>query len=398
VTTVQHSDDTHRVVVLPPPPPASVERPAPPIIPPPPMGPPDRTAALPAPAHRRTTRWLVIGLLALSVIAAAGVALFLYWQPEFVATSFDVPDAVVSGDDVVVVAKLANEGPASGDLEVTLLVNGVPAQDTVVTVASGAEETVTFTLPDLPAGSHRLALADWEGMDGTVWVMTPPRFEVNGLTVTPTTMDINTSDEASVSLDITNVGEADGTHVLELLLDGRVVETRPIDLRGESSTDVSFTVTVDEPGTHTLQAGAVTVTFDVHQIERPPNGTVLINQIGGGANRLTIVNNGTSDAVVVLANPGSGQPALLSVYVHGGASRVIGNLRDGTYVVYYAEGTDWCTHFNTFTRDATYGRFDGVTVYESSASFYTVHTVRFGIEDGSGSPTENVPPGDFPSM
>lgn len=76
-----------------------------------------------------------------------------------------------------------------------------------------------------------------------------------------------------------------GTHVLELLLDGRVAETRPIDLRGESSTDVAFTVTIDEPGTHTLQA--VTVTFNVHQVERPPNGTVLANQIGGGANRLT---------------------------------------------------------------------------------------------------------------
>lgn len=72
------------------------------------------------------------------------------------------------------------------------------------------------------------------------------------------------------------------------------------------------------------------------------------------------MNNGTSDALV-LANPGSGQPALLNVYVHTPASRMIGNLRDGTLVVYYAVGTDWCTHFNTFTRDATYGRFDGVT-------------------------------------
>jgi hypothetical protein len=401
MTTLKH--DTQRVVVLPPPPPppsTTVDRPAPPVIPPPPMGPPDETTtrATPAPSRSPTTRWLIIGLLALGVIAAAGVSLFMYWQPDFVATSFDVPNAVVQGDDVVVVARLTNEGPASGDIELTVLVNDVPAQTAAVSVAAGSEEAIKFTLPGLPAGTHRLALADWEGMDGTVWVMTPARFEIQALTVTPSTMDINTSDQASVSVGISNVGEADGTDVLELLLNGSVMETRPVDLRGESRMDVPFTVTIDEPGTHTLQVGDATVTFDVHQIERPPNGTTLVNQIGGGANQLTIVNNGTTDAVVVLANPGDNQPALLSIYVHGGGSRTIGSLRDGTYVVYYAEGSDWCTHFNTFTQDTTYGRFDGVTIYESSASFHTIHTVRFGVDDGGGSPTVNVQPGDFPSM
>lgn len=407
VEMMQHdplpSGDVHRAgagLVSPPPPPpppagSLLEQP-----PPPPLGaglPPDPRGT------RRSASWLKPVLISVAVLAAVGIAVMLLVllvpHAQFVVDSFEVPAAIVSGEDVAVDVALANEGGAAGEQELTVLVDGEPAASTSVTLEAGAREAVTIPVTGLDPGTHELALADWEGLSGHVWVMTPAEFEIDAVAVSPNPMDINEGEEATVMVTVSNVGEAEGSHGLQLLLDGEVVTERSVDsLDGGATAEESFTVTVDGPGSHEVSVEDLAVDFEVYQLERPANGTTIVNDIGGGANQLTIHNNRTDDAVVVLASPGGDQPALLSVYVRGESSHTVASIRDGTYVTYFAHGSDWCTHRREFTRDTFYGRFEGNDVYESPGSTYTIFTVEFGVGAGDAVPTEGLTRDAFPGM
>ena len=321
---------------------------------------------------------------------------------------FEVPESVISGEDVVVSVLVTNEGPGTVSQQLTLVAeaqNQVRAatpdpQTARLDLAGGAEESVRFVFPALAPGDYDLTatIGDWEGSAGDVWVMTPATFEIGSVAISPDPMDINDSQEATVTASITNVGEADGTYLLSLVLDGGIIEERSIDLRGGTSTEETFPVTVTEAGAHEVAAGDVTVSFEAYQLERPANGTVLTNQIGGGRNELRITNNFDEDHVVVLAEPGEGNPALLSVYVRGGASHTVYGIRDGTYTIYYAYGSAWCTHNQAFTQGAGYGRFEDDDTFTSSPTMSTWVALEFGITDGPGSPTDWLSEDDFPTM
>jgi hypothetical protein len=385
---------------------------SPPLPPPPPPGPrleqpppPPPAAGLPPEprATRRPASWLKPILIAVAALTTLGIAVVLVAlllpHAELVVDSFDVPTAVVSGDDVPVDVALANEGDAAGEQELTVLVDGEPAASTTVALDAGTQETITITVTGLAPGTYDVALADWEGLSDVVWVMTPPEFEVDTVSVSPSPMDINESDQAAVLVTVANIGEAQGSHGLQLLLDGEVVAERSVDLLdGGATAEESFTVTVDGPGSHEVSVDGVTASFEVYQLERPANGTTIINDIGGGANQLTIRNNFTEDAVIALARPGDDQPALLSVYVRGESSHTVSGIRDGTYVTYFAHGSDWCTYHREFTRGAFYGRFEGNDVYESAGSTYTIFTVEFGVGAGEAVPTEGLTSDAFPGM
>jgi hypothetical protein len=443
------------------------------------------------PLHRKR---YVYASIALGVALLAVAAIVLYPRPDVVATSFTMPDVALSGEDVMVSVQLANEGRSAGEHTITVLVDGKPAQSATTNLEAGSDEVVDVAISDLAPGTHELALADWDGFGGVLWVMTPPvfelpdsvvsgedvvvsvlvtnegpgtvaqeltlvaqgqdstvtgdpqatslelaggaeqsvrfvfpalapddyeltatigdwegqagdvwvmtpaRFEVDAIDVQPSPMDINDSQEATVTTSITNAGEADGTYQLRLELDGELIEERSIDLRGGTSTEETFPVTVTEAGTHELVAGDATVSFEAYQLERPANGTLLTNQIGGGGNELRITNNFDEDYLVVLARPGEGNPALLSVYVRGGASHTVYGIRDGTYSTYYAYGSAWCSHHQAFTQGAGYGRYEDDDTFTSSSTSYTWVALTFGITEGPGSPTGWVSEAEFPTM
>ena len=388
---------------IPTPPPAPP--PGPPLEPSPPPPPPPGAGLPPEPeaGRRPPASGLKAILIAVAALAAVGIAVVLVVvllpHAEFAVDSFEVPAAIVSGEDVEVEVALANEGGAAGEQELTLLVDGEPTSTTTVTLDPGTQETLTMSVTGLAPGTYELALGDWEGLSGLVWVMTPPEFEIDAVTVSPSPMDINDSDQATVLVTVSNLGEAQGSHGLQLLLDGEAVAERSVDLlEGGATTEESFTVTVDEPGAHEVSLDDVTVSFEVYQLERPANGTTMVNELAGGANQLTIRNNSAEDAVVVLAGPGDDQSALLSVYVHGENSHTVSGVQDGTYVTYFAQGHDWCTHHREFTRSAYYGRFEGDDVYQSTSSTYTIYTVEFGIDADDAMPTEGLTRDAFPGL
>ena len=398
------SGSVHRAgagLVNPPPPPPPPAGPTLGQSPPPPPG-----AGLPSEPRagkRSPASWLKPVLIAVAALAAVGIAVMLVAlllpHAEFTVASFEVPAAVVSGEDVEVDVAVVNEGDALGEQELTVLVDGAPAAGATVTLEAAAQGTVTISVTGLDPGTYELALAEWEDRSGLVRVMTPPEFEIDAVTVSPSPMDINESDQASVLVTIFNVGEAPGSHSLRLLLDGEIVAERSVDLLdGGATVEESFTVTVEGPGAHEVSVDDVTVEFEVYRFERPSNGTTIVNELGGGSNQLTIRNNAAGDAVVVLASPGDDQPALLSVYVRGESSHTVSGIQDGTFVTYFAEGSDWCAHRQAFTQDPVYGRFEESRDYASTGSTYTIHTVEFGVDVDDAMPLEGLTSDAFPGM
>lgn len=328
-----------------------------------------------------------------------------------VPPSVEVPDTIVAGEDLIVNVSLRNDGSTAVDHEVslTLEADGTwpgtaigrrPApiiQRYPIELSPSAEETITAEFTGLAPGLYRLELqiADWQTSAGTVQVLAPAEFETSAIETPPSTIDLITNPDVTVVVDVANVGDLTGSFLLQAALDGTVVEERNIELAGGTSATETFVFTITTPGPHEVSVGDTVAAFEAYQIQRPDNGTVIFNEIGGGSNELTIVNNNTNDVFVVLAAPGEGTPALLGVYVHGGSSHTVYGIRRGTYEQYYSFGSAWCTFHGAFTEDATYGRFEFAGEFDSSSTMYTTVTLTFGATDG-WSPTESVPEDSFP--
>lgn len=331
------------------------------------------------------------------VLAAVVAAVLIFYRPAFEVTAITAPADVVAGDDVVLTVDVGNDGLRGGELELTVLVGDRPEQTVIAEVAAGAQERVRIVLRDLPAGTHRLTLADWDEPAASVWVMTPAEIVVDYLVVEPSPIDVRSQTEATVLVGLSNLGEAPGSHAIDLLLDGEHADGRGIDLTGGEVVEESFTITVDSPGDHEVSVGDVTQAFRAHTLHRPDNGEQLVNTIGGGSNQLEITNNDDRDVLIVLAGPDD-DDALLSVYVRAGSSTTVTRLRNGSYRAYYMHGTGWCTHFKQFTRQASAGRFDGTADFESTATHYTVYTLEMGVSGEDSSPTQYLDLDDVPSF
>lgn len=320
--------------------------------------------------------------------------------PEMVAVEVGTDDGAAPTATFVVTVRIGNAGPGAVANEVELSLRpGSWVQRRPISLQSGFFTTLTFEVDGITPGTYdlRVTVGDLEQAVGSVWVPTPARFELGDVTVSPNPMDVNTSRELTVVAAVSNLGEAAGSYSVPVLLDGELVELRDIDLAGGERFEDTFVITVGSPGSHELSVGDTTIPFRAYQLERPGNGTVLFNQIGGGSNRLRIVNNSGSDVLVVLTAPGEDQPGLLAVYVHAGSNSTVRSIRSGTYSHFYVFGSEWCSHLRAFTRDVSRGRFANDDVYTSTSSTYTQMDIEFGIIDGVGTPTHHVPEDAFPA-
>ncbi|MDO8847760.1 MAG: hypothetical protein Q7W51_05180 [Coriobacteriia bacterium] len=340
---------------------------------------------------------IIGGVAALLLVVVLAVVFFP--RPKIAVTGFTVPESVLSGEDIVATVEIANTGWAKGDYPLTILMDGATVNGQSVSVAARSQKRVEVTIPAGGiSGSYDISVAGWDGPGDTVWVMAPAEFVVDWLEVTPDPLDVNTSSQATAEVSVSNIGDVEGDYVISLTVDGAVVEERTIHLEAESTAEELFTFAVSGPGSHEVAAADQVATLDAHQILRPDNGTVLINQLSGGSNVFTVVNNSEDDVFVVISQPGEAQPALLAVYVTAQNATSVRGVRDTTYVCYYMEGAGWCGHCQRFTEAFDYGRFDATGELKSGGGMYTESVVTFGIKEGDGTPTESVGEEDFPTM
>jgi hypothetical protein len=192
------------------------------------------------------------------------------------SVSADVSAATVtSGTPVTVTADVENTGDEVGDIEVVLKVNGVVTETETVVLGAGDSTSVTWAVTKTTPGTYTV---DVNGETATFTVEAAPEpaaFETSNLTVTPAS--VQAGEDITVTVTVENTGEESGSYTVEIELDGAMVDSESVTLDGGASTPVSFTVSSETEGSHTVTVDDLSESFTV---EAPPAGfpwtTVLI--------------------------------------------------------------------------------------------------------------------------
>ena len=140
----------------------------------------------------------------------------------------------------------------------------------------------------------------------------------------------------------------------------------------------------------TSRAAAPSLAAATCATSRPHSGTILHSEIRGGPGTLTIKNTLSQDAAIVLVQ---GRSKAFSVYVRTHAKTTVGNIKDGTYTIYYTVGSRFSVCQGRFTSGATYWRVNKHLPFVAAG---TVATLILYAVNGNA-PLTQISPGGFPS-
>lgn len=321
-------------------------------------------------------------------------SVYVMTPAEFVLDDITVsPTEVNVGGELTVSVQYSNIGEADGSYTLRVEFDERVIEERTVELEGNSSGEATFTTTAEGRGSIVVSV---NGQPRRIQVLAPAEFVTDGVDVSPNPANVNALLPVSVVVRLSNIGDVEGLHTVDFMIDNVVVESRSVTVGGGQSADELFTFVPNHPGIHVVGVAGQTVELDVYQIQRPDNGTVLVNEIGGGSNRLKIDNQRSKDMLVVLTDPADPSRQLLSVYVQANSTSTVRGIQSGTYTPFYSDGSDWCVFYQRFTVDPDYGRFQDDSVFTASSSTYTIVTLTFGATDGGWSPTSDVDPDDFP--
>jgi hypothetical protein len=321
-------------------------------------------------------------------------SVYVMTPAEFVVDDITVsPTEVNVGGEVSVIVQYSNIGEADGSYTLRVEFDDRMIEERTVELEGNTAGEATFAFTAEGRGSMVVSVND---QPQRIQVLAPAEFVIDGLDVSPNPANVNALLPVTVAVRLSNIGDVEGVHTVDFMIDNLVVESRSVTVSGGQSAEELFTFVPNHPGIHVLGVAGQTVELDVFQLQRPDNGTVFVNELGGGSNRLKIDNQRSKDMLVVLTDPADPSRQLLSVYVHANSTSTVRGIRSGTYTTFYSDGSDWCVFYQRFTLDPDYGRFQDDSVFTASGSTYTIVTLTFGATDGAWSPTSNVDPDDFP--
>jgi S-layer protein (TIGR01567 family) len=164
----------------------------------------------------------------------------------------EMPDKVEPGEDVVI--KVTYKGDAIEGASITWDGDYIDDTDETGSLTYTAEDegiyTVTANKDGYLEGSEEIEVA-----------YPSAEFELADLTF-PENMSANK--EFTVSVDVTNTGDANGTYIAELEVNGSVVDSQNVTLDAGDTEKIEFTTRIAEAGTTTIEigteSGEITVT------------------------------------------------------------------------------------------------------------------------------------------
>ena len=199
------------------------------------------------------TSVLLVAALMASIAVSCGP------KAKFEVSSLTVtPGKVATGQPATVEADVANVGGAEGTYTATLKIDGETVGTKEVLVAAGGKERVSFSYAAETQGTYQVEL---NGLAGTLEVVKSPEFRVSSLEVSPS--EVVLGESVTVSADIENLEEVEGDYTATLMVDGEVVDTKEITVGAGATERVSFTLSLESSGAHTIELGGVTTTAKV---------------------------------------------------------------------------------------------------------------------------------------
>lgn len=131
------------------------------------------------------------------------------------------------------------------------------------------------------------------------------------------------------------------------------------------------------------------------QTRQPASGTYTRKIQRTGQGRLTIVDNGPTDAAISLVPVGT-RTATFTVYVRAGATFTVTGVKDGSYQIFQATGVDWDDATAGFTRTCGFKRFDAPTTFKTTGGSYTKWSISLTPSPDGHSSLSPVEPDQFP--
>ena len=116
-----------------------------------------------------------------------------------------------------------------------------------------------------------------EDNDGKYYVYTVLKFLVSDLSISP--VEAKAKQTITISVKVTNVGEQAGTYSVNLKLNGTLVDSKTVSLKGGESTVVTFQVITDKVGTFNVEVDGLKGAFTVKQIQLPWVSCAIITAV-----------------------------------------------------------------------------------------------------------------------
>ena len=186
------------------------------------------------------------------------------------------PEEIFPGDIVNVSVLVTNVGEETGTCKITLNIEGGDPITLNVTLGGGGFKRVSFEVSPLidPGFLPWTYDVEIEGLTGSFKVKepkTPARFEVYDLQVHPLEIVVEEEDDVwtfRISVNVTNTGDLEGNHTVELKIDGSVIDLRTLTLAGGEATIVLFEVQRGI-GTYQVEVEGLKDSFTVTLIHNP---------------------------------------------------------------------------------------------------------------------------------
>lgn len=106
-------------------------------------------------------------------------------------------------------------------------------------------------------------------------------FAMSNLTISPT--EVKVGEELTITVEVTNIGGREGSHLLSLWINGVSEETKEVILAPKAVKTIVFTVTRDEPGSYSVEVDGLIGSFTVKEkpVPQPINWPLIATIIAG---------------------------------------------------------------------------------------------------------------------
>jgi hypothetical protein len=173
------------------------------------------------------------------------------------------PAQVEANNQVTVVINVKNSGGISGIYSVDLKLNGLAVESKKVTLNSGAQSEVSFTVIKTVAGSYNVGVGSLSGSFIVKAPLKPVSINLKSLVISRTS--VKSGEEVTVNATLENTGELLGAYDLIFSIDGVQKNPSSVTIDGGKTviSTMKFSSTIE--GNHTITVGSKSVTFSVEK-------------------------------------------------------------------------------------------------------------------------------------
>lgn len=198
------------------------------------------------------------GLLISGLLIAGGIIGCTFTTMEVEVGPISIADSeIVAGEAFTVEANVTNIGEDDGTFTASIRLDEKVVDRKKVWIAAGTTEIAQFDCIAETPGTHTLKLKD---SSATFTALKPADFEVT-LPSIPT--EAYTRQATVIQANVTNTGEVEGIYNGRLMVDGIEKASSDTPIAPGATETISFTMTIDTPGTYTISLDGVTATLTV---------------------------------------------------------------------------------------------------------------------------------------